>query len=677
MESETKELEAFSNSPKQLLCQTCNDSTNEEKDKEETPLSPEQKAIVQNILGYFKPSTHFSSKFGSSSGSNKISPSESTESNRSVKTRKWELKETIRCAFCKGSRCPRCGPNAHMNCTNSPITKFHCNWITDEILAMQRPSDEVFKSQNLVESFRSLGITAVINLTEPGEHPYCGFGLKQSGFPYSPEHFMAAGIKHMNFPWRDMTAPSMPLTKNIVRCGLSELQHCGKVAVHCHAGFGRTGIVVACLLIARHHMSAQNAVDTVRRKRPGSVQTSAQLNFITEFAIVYENQTKVYPSEASEQKKTIEISISDEILCHTSPDEINKFHYKYNVSQVVSMTINNLLKLYTNEYGLISGICGLNFNTSVLALHDDATEDELLERYFLHFVNTNSNLIVNEEILNTFKEYANRTQWEKWASLSGDPTTLDESPFNCKTKAISLENSKDCPTGESIDDESSQKQIILATNASLLLDWIDTRVDKVFNKEAIDKLWTVCDQFNVVPHGLPLFIVNCLKKCHVAAFKASDFNLFKMGSFRSQKIAVKTHHTVAFDHEIINTLRKCLPTYALHLFYKIVVLVRSIVTNSNFSSNSPALLAVIRLSISCIDNSVQCLTECVNGRSLNLSAMKSILQKCTQRKVPADSPWPNVILICYVLYVLAESNWNYISEPTSLIHWKSEKIRVK
>jgi hypothetical protein len=110
-------------------------------------------------------------------------------------SRQWERKETVRCVFCRGSRCKRCGKNAYLIAINSPIEKFHCNWITDEIMAMQRPADELFDTINLLEAFQENKITAVINLTEPGEHPFCGFKLKASGFPYTPERLMNAGSK--------------------------------------------------------------------------------------------------------------------------------------------------------------------------------------------------------------------------------------------------------------------------------------------------------------------------------------------------------------------------------------------------------------------------------------------------------------------------------------------------
>jgi hypothetical protein len=110
-------------------------------------------------------------------------------------SRRWELKETVRCAFCQGFKCKRCGATAYLLCTNPAFEKFHANWMTNEILAMQRPSDELFTEIDLITKFKDAGITAIINLTEPGEHPFCGYGIKQSGFPYTPEHLMAQGSK--------------------------------------------------------------------------------------------------------------------------------------------------------------------------------------------------------------------------------------------------------------------------------------------------------------------------------------------------------------------------------------------------------------------------------------------------------------------------------------------------
>jgi hypothetical protein len=96
--------------------------------------------------------------------------------------------------FCRGGSCNRCGETAYLSLTNPAIDKLHSTWIDESILAMQRPNDALMKDSNLIEQFQSNGIVAIFNLTEPGEHPYCGGGnLKESGFPYHPEKLMAAG----------------------------------------------------------------------------------------------------------------------------------------------------------------------------------------------------------------------------------------------------------------------------------------------------------------------------------------------------------------------------------------------------------------------------------------------------------------------------------------------------
>ena len=47
----------------------------------------------------------------------------------------------------------------------------------------------------ICEQMEKQGITAIINLCEAGEHPYCGDGLDPtSGLPYSPDKFHAHGI---------------------------------------------------------------------------------------------------------------------------------------------------------------------------------------------------------------------------------------------------------------------------------------------------------------------------------------------------------------------------------------------------------------------------------------------------------------------------------------------------
>ena len=64
----------------------------------------------------------------------------------------------------------------------------------------------------------------------------------------------------------------------------SEIRAGRKVAVHCHAGLGRTGLAIACYLVYDCNMTAEEAIMLVRAKRPGSVQTPKQAGFVASFS---------------------------------------------------------------------------------------------------------------------------------------------------------------------------------------------------------------------------------------------------------------------------------------------------------------------------------------------------------------------------------------------------------
>jgi len=55
------------------------------------------------------------------------------------------------------------------------------------------------------------------------------------------------------------------------------------VMVHCLAGMGRTGTLLACYLIKYQKMSANEATEKVRKERPGSIQSYPQEEIIFRF----------------------------------------------------------------------------------------------------------------------------------------------------------------------------------------------------------------------------------------------------------------------------------------------------------------------------------------------------------------------------------------------------------
>jgi len=55
------------------------------------------------------------------------------------------------------------------------------------------------------------------------------------------------------------------------------------VLVHCLAGLGRTGTLLACYLIKYQNLSADEATQKVREERPGSIQSYPQEEIIFRF----------------------------------------------------------------------------------------------------------------------------------------------------------------------------------------------------------------------------------------------------------------------------------------------------------------------------------------------------------------------------------------------------------
>ncbi len=131
-------------------------------------------------------------------------------------------------------------------------------------------------------------IGLIVNVQRQGEHPYCGpnKGLEEiSGFTYKPEDFTTEGIRVRLSGWKDMNVPdSIPFMLEIVKDMLKCVKEEGKkVLVHCHAGYGRTGIVLACYLIFTTTKSVDKIVKEIRAVRSQCIQKKSQLEYCKTF----------------------------------------------------------------------------------------------------------------------------------------------------------------------------------------------------------------------------------------------------------------------------------------------------------------------------------------------------------------------------------------------------------
>ncbi|XP_029291769.1 protein tyrosine phosphatase domain-containing protein 1 [Cottoperca gobio] len=183
---------------------------------------------------------------------------------------------------CGGQACKYDNPS-YWSDNQQAIKGLYSSWVSDHLLAMSRPSTEIIEKYNIIDQFKRNGIKSVINLQIPGEHANCGNPLEpESGFSYRPEVFMENNIYFYNFGWSDYGVANLTTLLDIVKV-MAFAQQEGKIAVHCHAGLGRTGVLLACFLAYTTRMNANQAILYVRAKRPDSIQTRGQLRCVRDF----------------------------------------------------------------------------------------------------------------------------------------------------------------------------------------------------------------------------------------------------------------------------------------------------------------------------------------------------------------------------------------------------------
>lgn len=140
-------------------------------------------------------------------------------------------------------------------------------WLKKGMLAgTPRPGIVVEIDQDL-QALQRVGVTVLVSLTQT---------------PMDATVLGAYGIRNIASPIPDMHAPPAEQALDICRDIDTCLRAGEVVAVHCRAGLGRTGTVLACYLIWEGS-NALDALDAVRRVEPKWVQSEEQVTFLEEF----------------------------------------------------------------------------------------------------------------------------------------------------------------------------------------------------------------------------------------------------------------------------------------------------------------------------------------------------------------------------------------------------------
>jgi atypical dual specificity phosphatase len=122
--------------------------------------------------------------------------------------------------------------------------------------------------ETLSELTEQQQITAMVTLTEE---------------PLEKDVLEEYGIAWLHLPVADFCVPDLEAAEEAVHFVTEEIRHGGRVVVHCHAGYGRTGTFLACCLVAEGY-APEKAIDLVRAARPGSLETNEQEAFVHRWA---------------------------------------------------------------------------------------------------------------------------------------------------------------------------------------------------------------------------------------------------------------------------------------------------------------------------------------------------------------------------------------------------------
>jgi atypical dual specificity phosphatase len=106
---------------------------------------------------------------------------------------------------------------------------------------------------------RKQGVKSIITMTERG----------------LPDSWVE-GLEYLHIPTEDLSAPDIDKIDAAVDFIHERIKNEDPVMVHCAAGIGRTGTILASYLVKYQNLTAKDAIAKIREERPGSIQSESQ-----------------------------------------------------------------------------------------------------------------------------------------------------------------------------------------------------------------------------------------------------------------------------------------------------------------------------------------------------------------------------------------------------------------
>lgn len=143
----------------------------------------------------------------------------------------------------------------------SKVEEGDLNWILPgKLLAMSSPStydtDGGIQPARYLKYFKRNRVATVVRLNSR---------------LYSHSEFEDQGVKVYDLEYADGTNPSDEIIVQFIRLVEREISQGKAVAVHCRAGLGRTGTLIALYMMYKHNAELRRTIAWIRLCRPGSI----------------------------------------------------------------------------------------------------------------------------------------------------------------------------------------------------------------------------------------------------------------------------------------------------------------------------------------------------------------------------------------------------------------------
>ena len=121
----------------------------------------------------------------------------------------------------------------------------------------------------LIQAYQDNNISLIVMLAGPQET------LRITGRNLSNE-YSDQGFEVISLPIEDFEVPELDQVRETIQKILTHTQTGENIAVHCHAGVGRTGMLMACLAKIGLGYSAEDSIHWVRDHLPGAIEVPKQ-----------------------------------------------------------------------------------------------------------------------------------------------------------------------------------------------------------------------------------------------------------------------------------------------------------------------------------------------------------------------------------------------------------------